>query len=255
MRSAGSSVVGGTDGERSAGVLLQRGVVSGIRSNSSDSIGANAQIGVEAALHDTAVQDVVERQQAHALVVRHVGVDHYAALALALGRAGEIDRFVEAHRAHQAEFFELLQIRHGGSGLDREAPAWSNRARPPVLRLPGPVSAPVAERRRPDIDRSGWRRGRCRRIRKCPREPSSGSVFDLPPTASRQASSSSELAKVRVNSSGIRYSNMVPLQESNVCPPAKARAGGQAKTSAPRARRLWRWRPGSRGGDSLASRS
>ena len=44
--------------------------------------GADAQIGVEAALHDVAMQHVVERQQAHALVMRHVGVDDDAALAV-----------------------------------------------------------------------------------------------------------------------------------------------------------------------------
>ena len=56
---------------------------------------------MEAALHDVAVQHVVQRDQAHALVVRHVGVDHDAAVAFALVFAGEIDGFVEAHRARR----------------------------------------------------------------------------------------------------------------------------------------------------------
>ena len=37
---------------------------------------------MEAALHDVAMQNIVQRHQAHALVMRHVGVNHHAALAV-----------------------------------------------------------------------------------------------------------------------------------------------------------------------------
>ena len=46
--------------------------------------GADAHIAMEAPLHHVAMQNVVEREQAHALVVRHIGVNDHAALAVAL---------------------------------------------------------------------------------------------------------------------------------------------------------------------------
>ena len=48
----------------------------------------DARIGVEAPLHRRAVQRVVEREQAHALVVRHACWQHDAAFVLAGIRSG-----------------------------------------------------------------------------------------------------------------------------------------------------------------------
>ncbi len=54
----------------------------GIRSNSSDSTARMRTSAVEALLHDVVMQNIIQGQQAHSLVVRHVGVNHHAALAI-----------------------------------------------------------------------------------------------------------------------------------------------------------------------------
>ena len=76
--------------------------------------GANPQIAVEAALHYVAMQHVVERRQAHPLVMCHVAIDHHAAGAVLARLARKIDGFVEPHRPRQPQIFQALQI--GGRG-------------------------------------------------------------------------------------------------------------------------------------------
>ena len=73
---------GGADLGGDGGFLFERGVGEGDALEQDGFDGADAEVGVEAALHDAAVKSVVESGQAHALVVRHIAVDHDAALAL-----------------------------------------------------------------------------------------------------------------------------------------------------------------------------
>ena len=55
-------------------------------------------------LHRIAVEAIVERQQAHSLMVRHIGVNNDAPFTLALGGARKIDGFIKSHRPYQPEF-------------------------------------------------------------------------------------------------------------------------------------------------------
>ena len=84
---------------------------------------------MEPPLHRAPVQYVVQGHQRHALVVRHVRVDHDAAPARARVFAGEIDGFVKSHGSFEAKLLQVFQIRdgsirihlqteHGGVGRD-----------------------------------------------------------------------------------------------------------------------------------------
>src|ERR1051326_8886889 len=59
------------------------------RLDSGDSV-----VAMKAPLHDAAVKHVVERQQRHSLVMRHVGENPHAPLTFARTLAGEVDGFV-----------------------------------------------------------------------------------------------------------------------------------------------------------------
>ena len=91
--------------------------------------GADSPVSMEAALHRAPVQYIVQSHQRHALVVRHVSVDHHAAPARARVFAGEIDGFVKSHGSFEAKLLQAFQIRyrgirihlqteHGGVGRD-----------------------------------------------------------------------------------------------------------------------------------------
>ena len=81
---------------------------------------ADSQIGMEAPLHHAAVQQVVERQHRHALVMRHVGIDHHPAISAALALEREVDGLVEPHRSAEPELLQHPDVLCGFGGIDRE---------------------------------------------------------------------------------------------------------------------------------------
>ena len=82
--------------------------------------GLDARVGVEATLHRAAVEKVVEREQAHALVMRHVGEEDDPALHV--GRhpfRRVVDRLVVAEASRQALEPQPLQVRDHLARRDR----------------------------------------------------------------------------------------------------------------------------------------
>ena len=90
--------------------------------------GLHHRLGMEAFAHGAVMDDVVDAQDHHALVVRHVGLDDDAGRVFGQPRPREIDRLVPAivaPRAHSAETVEILAC---GDGLDhRRQPAGIGR--------------------------------------------------------------------------------------------------------------------------------
>ena len=58
---------------------------------------------METPLHRVAIQYIVERGERHSLVMRHVGVNHYAGPAIRFTLAGEINGLIKAHGSAEAE--------------------------------------------------------------------------------------------------------------------------------------------------------
>ncbi|MNS38645.1 hypothetical protein D3C72_709020 [compost metagenome] len=71
------------------------------------------RVRLEARLHRAAQQHVGDRQQAHALVMRHVRLDDGAVLARGLAARRVVDGFIEAVAAHQLVLGQPLQIAAG----------------------------------------------------------------------------------------------------------------------------------------------
>src|SRR5687767_7126354 len=65
---------------------------------------------MESRLHDVAVQAVVERDEAHAVMVSHVGLDDRALLSRLEPFLRVIDRLVIPHRPERAFRCEVLEI-------------------------------------------------------------------------------------------------------------------------------------------------
>ncbi len=78
-------------------------------------------IGFETALHRTVVQQVAQRQEAHALVVDHERTDHGVADAARQARWRVVDRLVEAVASHEAQAIHFLQVQARRFGLDHQA--------------------------------------------------------------------------------------------------------------------------------------
>ena len=72
--------------------------------------GLHARIGVIAGLHDVGVQAVVERHEAHPVMVSHIRFHDGASLSGRQALFRVIDRLVETHRAERAFGFEVLEI-------------------------------------------------------------------------------------------------------------------------------------------------
>ena len=75
--------------------------------------GAHTPVVMKAALHDAARKRVVQGDQAHALVVGHIRVNHHAAFACGFVGAGIVDGFVESHGAGKLQFLHSPQILQG----------------------------------------------------------------------------------------------------------------------------------------------
>ena len=75
---------------------------------------------MESPLHDPAVQSIVDRQQTHALMVGHVGVDDDAAAAATSVLARKVNRFVETHRTLKTHTGQALQVLRGRPGEHRQ---------------------------------------------------------------------------------------------------------------------------------------
>ena len=63
-------------------------------------------------------QHIGQRDDGHALVVGHHGVDRRAAAAAGLALGGEVDRFDETHRAARMQGLQPAQVGHSGAGLE-----------------------------------------------------------------------------------------------------------------------------------------
>jgi hypothetical protein len=77
---------------------------------------------VKTVLHHVAVQEIVESNQRHALVVRHVGLDDGPRGVGRQPALGVVDRLVEAHRSPGSFFGEAPEVigNAGGVGQQRE---------------------------------------------------------------------------------------------------------------------------------------
>ena len=96
-------------GQAGADVLLGKGSIGySLKEQRLDR--PDSAVGMEAPLHHAAVQQVIERQQRHALVVCHVSVNHHAPLAAPTGFPCEIDGFVKSHRTVQAEGLQPCDV-------------------------------------------------------------------------------------------------------------------------------------------------
>ena len=71
-------------------------------------------------LHHVAVQNVVERQKRHALMMHHEGANHDAALAFGNTGAREIDTLVKAVRAARTKNFQSLQVVQRTARIDHQ---------------------------------------------------------------------------------------------------------------------------------------
>ena len=80
--------------------------------------GLHHRLAVEALAHAAVEQHVGERDERHALVVRHVGADHRDARALGEARARVVERLVEAVRAPAARARELDEVARRRGGID-----------------------------------------------------------------------------------------------------------------------------------------
>ena len=79
--------------------------------------GPYSAVCVKTALHGTAMEHVVQRQQSHALVVRHVGVNHHTACALAGVFPCEIHGVVEPHGPFEAQLPQPFQVIQRGTRI------------------------------------------------------------------------------------------------------------------------------------------
>ena len=82
--------------------------------------GLERRVGLEAALHRLVEQQIGQRQQAHALVVRHVRAHDRAGLAARQARRRVVDRLVVTEGAGQALVGQALQVLDGGSRFDHQ---------------------------------------------------------------------------------------------------------------------------------------
>jgi len=73
---------------------------------------------VETVLHRSVVQDIRDRDQRHALMMRHVGANDRDVLALRQPRRGVIERFVVAERSASTRRGEASEIHGGRGGID-----------------------------------------------------------------------------------------------------------------------------------------
>jgi hypothetical protein len=82
--------------------------------------GSQLEVGQEAALHRLAVEQMVERQQAHAAVVRHPGADDGEGFAGGHAGGGVVHRFVEPEAADDAVVGQPPEIADGRFGFDHQ---------------------------------------------------------------------------------------------------------------------------------------
>ncbi len=120
----------------SSGDGVRIAAVFGMRSCNSSSVGSEQRIRREAPLHRAVEQRVRERQQDHALVMRHVRADDRARLPARNARRRVVDRLEEAEAAGQAVGGEALQVAAGGFRRDHQRKGRSVRRDDQVLREP-----------------------------------------------------------------------------------------------------------------------
>ena len=110
---------GGGLGHRPDGHMIRRAVYQHgeVRGNALEQQrldGLDAAIRMKSLPHDATIQEVIDRHQAHALVMSHVAVDDDAFSAIAFLLTREVKRFIEGHSPIHAELFEALEVLNGG---------------------------------------------------------------------------------------------------------------------------------------------
>ncbi len=80
----------------------------------------HARIGMKTVLHDAGMEQVVEGEQTHALMMHHEGANQNAAFALRRAGAREINGFVEAVTAARADALQALEVRYRRDGIDQQ---------------------------------------------------------------------------------------------------------------------------------------
>ena len=125
-------------------------------------------LGVKARAHDPAVKDIVEGDERHALVVRHVRADN--GHQRVLGKPGRrvVESFVEAVHAAAAGFREALEVPDRGPRIDHGRQRGRVRGDDDIVAQPPPETRGRA-RRSSNTGRSSRGRGRCSRTPRLPR--------------------------------------------------------------------------------------
>ena len=75
--------------------------------------GTHACVGMKMALDRIAMEEVGQRQETHALMMRQVGLNDHPTLALTTRLTSEVHRFVIAVIVQQPQASQLFQILHG----------------------------------------------------------------------------------------------------------------------------------------------
>ena len=186
--------------------------------------GPDHRLGVEPAGHRVAEQGVGQGHQAHPLVVGHVRPDDGRPLALGQPVGRVVDRLVEAVRPLAA----LARPGVGsspaasrGATIDGQQP-WRTGRRPG--RGPGRASAPGRARRTPGTGSRRRRHWALKADSEMPQgTPCLPAVLDLPGDGRRGwPRPASVPGRPRSSSRGIRYSNIVPPQETRPEPAGAA---------------------------------
>ncbi len=189
----------------------------GVRSCKEQFRGLHDRLGMETAAHRAVVQNIVEGDQGHSLMVRQKCADDGDVFAFRQTLRGVIERFVEAVRAASTrfgEFFEVMRRRRGvdhrgkGRGVGRDDDVFAqasleSQARHTEARvLIGQIEVAGVESR----------------FRDSPRHIALRSIVDLAANDQLLVWLSRLPRGVRITSAGIRYSNIEPDQEMRAEP-------------------------------------
>ena len=81
------------------------------------------RLGMETLAHRAVANDIGDAQDHHALVMRHIGLDHDIGFVFGQARAGIVDRLVPAVDAERADARQPVQILARGDGRDHRRQA------------------------------------------------------------------------------------------------------------------------------------
>src|SRR6185369_15150752 len=81
----------------------------------------NERLGVKTPLHNVAVDQIIERNQDHSLVMRHKGTDNDAFLTRRQAFRRKIDRFVKTETRQSSFLCQAAKIFHRGIGRNESS--------------------------------------------------------------------------------------------------------------------------------------